>query len=176
MTTTLGKLILLVGPSGAGKSTHVKNYIYEMERQGGTKLWTKLGAYEVISSDEIRTTLCGWHGDQSKNKQVFKALHEIVKARICNGLLTVVDATNLNKKDRLSITKLFENDIEIEYHVIDRPLEEKLRDGGWRLNVDIRGRNLIEVHHEKFQQNLPDILTGDDDPRVRVIDLRKEQI
>lgn len=61
----------------------------------------------------------------------------------------------------------------VEYVVIDRPLTEKLRDAGWRASVQIKGKSLIETHHERFQSALRDILRGDGFPQVRVTDERR---
>lgn len=155
-----GKLTLLVGPSGAGKST----YIERSERPWETG--------RVISSDDLRRQLCGDFQDQSKNDQVFAALHAIVKARIEHGLDVVVDATNIRAKDRRALRELAPDNATIHYILINRPLEEKIRDGGWRNDVLIKGQTLIERHEEVFRMNLKDILKGDDDPRVFVTDLR----
>lgn len=159
-----GKLILLVGPSGAGKSTYCD------------KLVDVHGYYRssIISSDEIRSQICLDFQDQSKNKQVFETLHSIVKSRIEGGLTTIVDATNIKTADRKSILNLVPEDTYIEYYIIDRPLEEKLKTGGWRLKVENKGVGLIERHDRIFKSNLKDILAGDHDQRVRVIDMREE--
>lgn len=154
-----GKLVLLVGPSGAGKSTHA----YILGYTGDV----------LVSSDEIRKTLCGNFQDQTKNEQVFVALHAIVKSRIENGLLTVVDATNIRNADRKAFLNLVPKNTEIEYHVINRPVSEKLKTGGWRLSVENKGVGLIEKHEQTFQSNIKDIMAGDNDPRVIVKDYRK---
>lgn len=162
-----GKLVLLVGPSGAGKSTYAKNYTFDFH--GELLSWTP---NQIISSDDIREELCGDFQDQSKNEQVFVALHNIVKARIESGLLTVVDATNIRNSDRKSLLDLVPRNAEIEYHVIDRLLKEKLKTGGWRLNIKNKGINLIERHDQIFKSNIEAILAGDYDSRVSVIDKR----
>lgn len=154
-----GKLILMVGPSGAGKSTLAASLGYTDD--------------QIVSTDAIRQTLCGDFQDQSKNAQVFAALHAIVRARIESGLLTVVDATNLRTADRRSLRDLSPRDGVIEYFVIDRPLFEKQMTGGWRIDVQSKGVGLIERHHQIFQSNLKDIMAGDNDPRVTVRDYRK---
>lgn len=158
-----GKLILLVGPSGAGKSTYITTKIVRREFPNDC----------LVSSDLIRENICGDFQDQSKNEQVFTAMYRIVRARVESGLLTVVDATNLRNADRKALRDLGPLNTEIEYHVIDRPLKEKLRDGGWRLKVENKGIGLIERHDQIFNSNLKDILAGDGDPRVTVIDTRK---
>jgi predicted kinase len=154
-----GKLILLVGPSGAGKSSFAHRMGYTDD--------------QIVSSDAIRQTLCGDFQDQSKNEQVFNALQSIVKTRIESGLLTIVDATNIRNADRKAFLKIVPSNTKIEYFVIDRPLEEKLKTGGRRLEVKIKGSGLIERHDQIFRSNLKDILAGDDDPRVIVKDYRK---
>jgi hypothetical protein len=153
-----GHLTMMVGPSGAGKSHFIRN---------------TFGATVVVSSDGLRAEITGDRRDQSKNDQVFAALHAIVKARITNGLDTVVDATNLRSKDRRAIRDLVPQNTKISYIVIDRPLEEKLRDAGWRTEVRIPTKDggaigLIEKHHQSFQSAAKEILAGDHDPRVRV--------
>lgn len=153
-----GKLILLVGPSGAGKSTHAVKMGYTED--------------QIVSTDAIRQTLCGDFQDQSKNAQVFFALHNIVKARINSGLLTVVDATNLRAADRLSLRSLAPTNADIEYHVIDRPLEKKMETGNWRLKILNKGVCLVERHDQIFKSNLKYILDGDGDKRVTVKDYR----
>lgn len=161
-----GKLTILVGPSGAGKSTHVKTYAF----QDGIDIRSWRDS-EIISTDAIRVELCGNWEDQSKNQQVFFALHHLVKARVESGLNAVVDATNLRNADRRALRDLVSADTQIEYHIINRPLEEKLKTGGWRLKVD----GLIERHDQIFNSNLKDILSGDGDSRVKVLDFRKDK-
>lgn len=153
-----GKLVLLVGPSGAGKSTYINE---------------TCANDCVVSSDNLREILCGDFQDQSKNKQVFVALHSIVKARVENGIYTVVDATNIRAADRRAFLELVPADTEIEYIVINRPIKDKLETGGWRLEVENKGKGLIERHDQIFQSNLKEILNGDGDPRVIVKDYRK---
>lgn len=154
-----GHLILLVGPSGAGKSTHAQMLGYTDD--------------QIVSSDAIRQTLVGDFRDQSKNEQVFVALRAIVKTRIENGLRTVVDATNLRNADRRAFLEIAPANAEIHYHVINRPIKDKLATGGWRLEVENKGKGLIERHDQIFQSNLKEILNGDGDPRVIVKDYRK---
>ena len=153
-----GKLVLLVGPSCAGKST----YAFNAFPQG-----------EIVSSDELRGQICGDFTDQSCNEQMWTGLHKIVKARIEHGMDTVVDATNLRNRDRRAIIGLVPANCKIEYHVINRSMEDKQRDAGWRKNIKVKGETpLIEYHENIFKNNLKAILSGDGDKRVRVKDLR----
>lgn len=150
-------LTLLIGPSGAGKSTYAQRY-----PQG----W-------VLSSDYLRVEYTGSIERQDRNADVFTALHRIAKARMDSGLPVVIDATNLRRRDRLAIVSLAPAGAGVEYVVIDRPLHDKMRDAGWRAEVKIGDKSLVETHHERFRSSLKDILKGDDLPQVRVLDERE---
>jgi len=153
------KLTLMVGPSGAGKSTWLKNNsnIYPY--------------YRIISSDQIRAELCVDFRDQSKNDQVFEAVHALAKTRLKHGLETVIDATNIRRADRFACINLVPSYVHVEYIVIDRPMSEKRLDGGWRNALSF---DLLEKHQQTFNSNLKDILAGDNVPNVTVRDLRQK--
>lgn len=161
-----GLLTLMVGPSGAGKSHWLVNTETPYKDY-------KIRQSEVISSDQIRSYICGDFKDQTKNDDVFTALHAVVQTRIDNGLPTVVDATNIRNKDRKVLVDMAKGN-PVRYIVIDRPLEVKRAYGGWR--NEIEGFDLIGKHHATFQSNLKDILAGDGYPNVKVIDEREEAI
>jgi predicted kinase len=150
-----GKLTIMVGPSGAGKSTWLFKNAYSPKK--------------IISSDEIRQELTGNSLDQTRNPEVFEAINKIAKARLSSGLDTVIDATHIKRKDRIASVSLVPSFVPVEYVVIDRPLQEKNRDGGWRLSV---GFDLIGRHHNTFMQNIKDILRGDSFSNVSVRDCR----
>jgi len=152
---------MLIGPSGAGKSTYLKRM--------------QIPADHIISSDRFRLELCGDFKDQSKNTQVFDAVHALARTRLEHGLDVWIDATNIKARDRRKLRDLAPNDAVITYTVIDRPLDQKMRDGDWRNAVIFdNGKTLVEKHHETFQQNLKAILNGDGDKRVSVWDLRDQ--
>lgn len=154
-----GTLALMIGPSGAGKSTWLQSP--DAYNRG-------IRSQQIVSSDQIRAELCDDFKDQSKNAEVFKALHDIVKTRINHGLNTLVDATNLRRADRMSIIKAAQPD-RIIYYVINRSVEEKRATGGWRNELD---KDLIGKHEQTFQSQLKDILSGDGLDNVTVVDLR----
>jgi predicted kinase len=157
-----GLLTLMVGPSGAGKS-------YWLEIRNAVAFDLGVHPSHVVSSDQIRADLCGDLHDQTRNDEVFAALHAVVKTRIHHGLPTVVDATNLRRKDRLAVVDLAPPNARVRYIVIDRPEEEKRRDAGWRAELPI---DLIAKHAQTFRSQIAEILRGDDRPNVEVIDLR----
>lgn len=154
-----GLLTLMVGPSGAGKSYWI---------QGDCPRALGIHPSHVVSSDQIRADLCGDFRDQTKNDEVFTALHAVVKARISHGVPCTVDATNLRRKDRLAVVALAGGG-KVRYIVIDRSMAEKMRDAGWRAELPF---NLLEKHQNTFNSQVKDILAGDNQPNVEVIDLR----
>lgn len=161
------QLTLMVGPSGAGKS-------HWLDSHGKWGDWLQndydLPVYvdQVLSSDIFRRQLCGTVEDQSKNTEVFEALHAVAKTRLKHGLPTVIDATHLRRKDRMSAAQLVPATNPARYVVIDRPLEEKIATRGWR------SESLVRKHHQHMQSQIKDILAGDGLPNVTVYDLRKK--
>lgn len=162
-----GLLTVMVGPSGAGKSTWLRS---------AAALFRGIETRHIISSDEIREDLCGDFRSQERNDEVFAALHAIVKTRVSRGLPTVVDATNLRRKDRMAVAELSPVGGKVRYVVIDRPMDEKRRDAGWRAEVkdkDGQPFDLIAKHAQTFASQMKDILAGDGLPNVEVVDLRR---
>jgi len=154
-----GLLTLMIGPSGAGKSTWL------MHSDNTARF--SIDQTHVVSSDQIRADLCGDFKDQSKNAQVFAALHAVVKTRVECGLPTVVDATNIRDADRKAIVALTKG--RVRYIVLNRSMEDKRASGGWRNEL---GFDLLDKHEQTFRSNLKAILAGDNDPKVTVFDLR----
>lgn len=146
-------LTLMVGPSGGGKSTWVA---------------ANVPASHVLSSDQLRHDLCGDFRCQDRNDDVFAALHALARTRLKHGLPVCVDATNLRRKDRMTAAALAGGRAEVRYVVCNRPMAEKVRDGGWRNEVP----GLLEKHQQTFRSQEKDILKGDGLPNVVVIDTR----
>ncbi len=149
-----GLLTLMVGPSGAGKTEWLRSCFAQ-----------DYGVMpsQVISSDATREELCGDFRDQSRNDDVFEAVHALAKARLLHGLPATIDATHIRRKDRLAAVGVA-NGGPVHYLVINRPLERKLEHAGWRRDVP----GLIERHDHTFRSQLDDILRGDDQSNVRV--------
>lgn len=156
-----GLLTLMVGPSGAGKTT----WLHGEEAEGDYGIHPS----HIVSSDQFRRDLLGDFRDQTKNDDVFAAVHAVAKVRLAHGLPTVIDATNLRRKDRLEAVKLARGG-PVRYIVIDRPIEEKKRDAGWRAELPI---DLFAKHEQTFRSQIKDILAGDKQPNVEVVDLRR---
>lgn len=151
-------LTIMVGPSCGGKSTWATTY----------------GAPdEIVSSDRLRRIYCGDVADQSRNNDVFTALHRLTKARLDCGLPVIIDATNLRRRDRLACVALAPSGTMVHYVVCNRSMADKVRDSGWRAGVMIGNKTLLEVHEQRFQSQLKDILGGDGLPNVTVVDARR---
>ena len=146
-------LTIMVGPSGGGKSSWVA-----VQRR----------PEEVISSDALRLAYTGSEADQSRNDDVFYALHRLAKARLECGLPVTIDATNLRRKDRLACVALAPPGAGVRYVVCNRPLEDKRATTGRRAGVMIGDKTLIDAHEQRFQSQLKDILAGDGLPSVSV--------
>jgi len=78
-------LVLLIGAAGSGKSTFAKQHFPD-------------GA--IVSSDRFRGLLAGDEADQRVTDAAFELLHQAIGSRLEAGLLTVVDATNLDLLSR----------------------------------------------------------------------------
>lgn len=153
-------LHVLVGPSGAGKSTYIKeNY----------------SPNDVISSDEIRTQLFGsfdGHGVHSPENLAltWSYIHGLIKNRLQHGLFTVVDATNIRRRDRLTVLENMPEGYLARYVVIDRDYDEKMATRGWR------PEELVHKHHQAFKSSIKDVLNADGLGNVVVEDLRPKNI
>jgi len=100
-------LVVLVGVSGSGKSTFAR---------------THFKPTEVVSSDFCRGLVADDENDQSATPDAFDVLHYIVGTRLRRGLLTVVDATNVQQQARASLVKLARShDVLVDAIVVDVP-------------------------------------------------------
>ncbi len=91
-------LVVLVGASGCGKSTFAR---------------THFKAFETLSSDFCRGLVSNDENDQSATTAAFEVLHFIAGKRLERGLLTVVDATNVQPEARKPLVELARR-----YHVL----------------------------------------------------------
>lgn len=91
-------LVLLVGPSGSGKSTFAHKYFEK---------------YEIVSSDICRGIISNDENSQTATGDAFELLNYIIAKRLKNGLLTVVDATNVQTESRKKLVSLAR-----EYHAL----------------------------------------------------------
>ncbi|MGY2703211.1 polynucleotide kinase-phosphatase [Nocardioides sp. HB32] len=100
-------LVLLVGVSGSGKSTFAARHFRPTQ---------------VISSDFCRGLVADDENDQDATPDAFDVLHYIVGTRLRRGLLTVVDATNVQRNARAALVRLAkDHDVLVDAIVLDVP-------------------------------------------------------
>ncbi len=83
-------LVVLVGAAGAGKSSFAARHF---------------AGDEVLSSDGLRAAIAGDERDQRATSAAFAALHRAVTRRAVAGQLSVVDATNVERKARRALLR-----------------------------------------------------------------------
>jgi protein phosphatase len=91
-------LVTLIGVSGSGKSSFARRHFKPTE---------------VISSDFCRGLVADDENDQTASKEAFEVLHYIARKRLERGLLTVVDATNVEPENRRHLIQMAR-----EYHAL----------------------------------------------------------
>src|SRR2546421_10282294 len=84
-------LVALVGPSGCGKSTFARAHFKPTE---------------IISSDFCRGLVSNDENSQDATNDAFDVLKFIVGKRLERGLLTVIDATNVQPESRKPLVAL----------------------------------------------------------------------
>ena len=84
-------VVALIGVSGSGKSTFGK---------------THFKPTEVLSSDYFRALISDDENNQQVTAQAFDTLYYVANKRLELGLLTVIDATNVQKEARAAVLKL----------------------------------------------------------------------
>ncbi len=100
-------LVLLVGVSGSGKSHFARRHFKPSQ---------------VVSSDGCRAAVSDDENDQSATGDAFELLHHIVRLRLRRGLLTVVDATNVQPRSRQALIEIAkEHDVLSMAIVLDVP-------------------------------------------------------
>ena len=135
-------LVLLVGASGSGKSTFARKHF---------------APYEVISSDECRGIVSNDPNDQASTNEAFELLHYIVGMRLKRGLLTVVDATNVQSESRAALQRLAK-----EYHaltvaiVLDMPQVLCEERNASRPDRDL-GPHVLRSHVQQLRKSLRSI-------------------
>lgn len=84
-------LVVLIGSSGSGKSTFAREHF---------------GPFEVLSSDYFRGLVSNDENDQAATGAAFEALRFVASQRLRAGLLTVIDATNVQPEARRGFVQL----------------------------------------------------------------------
>ena len=118
-------LVALVGASGSGKTTLARTLF----RPG-----------EVLSSDAFRQLVANDENAQDATDDAFDALYHVARKRLARGLLTVIDATNVQVDARRAIVELAR-----EFDVLPVALV-----------LDLPEDVLIARHHARTDRTFPD--------------------
>ena len=132
-------LVVLVGVSGSGKSTFARAHFKPTE---------------VVSSDFCRGLVADDENDQSATPDAFDVLHYIVGTRLRRGLLTVVDATNVQQAARASLVKLAKShDVLVDAIVLDVPESVAVERNTQRPDRDFGG-HVVSRQHRDLKRSL----------------------
>jgi polynucleotide kinase-phosphatase len=161
-------LVVLIGVSGSGKSTFASRHFRPTQ---------------VVSSDYCRGVVSDDENDQSASADAFALLHTILDIRLRRGLLTVVDATNVQGRAREQLVRVAKaNDVLCTAVVLDVPealavernRERPDRDFGdhviRRQRRDLR-QSLKRLNREGFRR--VHVLRGPEEIDAAVIELEK---
>ena len=132
-------LIVLMGASSAGKSSFARHHFK---------------ATQIVSSDGCRGLVSDDENSQEASGDAFDLLHYLVEKRLKRGLLTVVDATNLQAESRKRLL-----DISRKYHfasvVVALDIAEKVLLERHRKRTDREfSDRVIQNHHRDFRNSL----------------------
>jgi protein phosphatase len=132
-------LVVLVGASGSGKSTFARAHFRPTE---------------IVSSDMCRGLVADDENDQSATPDAFELLHFIVGKRLAAGRLTVVDATNVQPRDRAQLVALArEHDVLPAAVVLDLPERLCLERAAARADRDF-GPHVVRRQHDQLRRGL----------------------
>ena len=152
-------LVLMVGPAAAGKTTLAND---------------AFPSHEIVSLDAIRAELTGDFRRQDYNHIVLEQARSRAAAKLALGERAVIDAANLLPRERLEFGRLAAaHGVPLYYLVVNRPLEHKRADAGWRNAVHAKGgKTLVEHQDAVFAAGESEIRRGDG--LATVVDTRRE--
>lgn len=134
-------MILLVGASGSGKSTFATRHF---------------GKGSIVSSDECRELVCGDMTRQDVNVEAFRLRDWIVDTRLAAGVLTVIDSTNLRRKDREALRTLAKKHHRPVMEIaLSAPLEILKRNNATRSRHV--PEHIIDRHHQSMLSYLAEL-------------------
>ncbi|MBB5630413.1 polynucleotide kinase-phosphatase [Sphaerisporangium krabiense] len=135
-------LVVLVGVSGSGKSTFARRHFLPTQ---------------VVSSDFCRGLVADDENDQAATPDAFDVLNYIVATRLRRGLLTVVDATNVQWEARKKLVELARShDVLADAIVLDVPEEVAVARNALRPERDF-GAHVVVRQRKDLRRSLPRI-------------------
>ena len=132
-------LVVLIGISGSGKSTFAGRHFKPTE---------------VVSSDFCRGLVSDDENDQSATPDAFDVLGYIVGTRLRRGLLTVVDATNVQRAARAGLIALARShDVLVDAVVLDVPAAQAIERNRLRPDRDF-GDHVVQRQYRDLRRGL----------------------
>jgi polynucleotide kinase-phosphatase len=132
-------LVVLIGASGAGKSTFAA---------------THFGPFETLSSDFFRGLVSNDENNQAVTPAAFEALRFVAGQRLDAGLLTVIDATNVQPDARRSLISLArEHDVLPVAIVLDVPQSVCVERNAARGDRTF-GTSVVKRQHDQLRRSL----------------------
>jgi protein phosphatase len=140
-------LILLIGPSGAGKSTFARRHFEPSE---------------IVSSDVCRGLVCDNEDSMEATRDAFQLVHMITRKRMSRQKLTVIDATNVERRARrplLQMARTFGADViglVFEFPESVYMERNRMREGRFvaedvvRMQIADLKRSIPELYSESF--------------------------
>lgn len=132
-------LVVLIGVSGSGKTTFAR---------------TQFGQYEVLSSDACRGMVSNNENYQAATAEAFDVLNYIAGKRLAAGLLTVVDATSVQRDARAKLIQLArDHDVLPVAIVLNVPKQVCLQRNAARPERDF-GDRVVHRQSEQLRRSL----------------------
>ncbi|ARC58198.1 Bis(5'-nucleosyl)-tetraphosphatase PrpE [asymmetrical] [Frondihabitans sp. 762G35] len=132
-------LVVLVGASGSGKSTFAARHF---------------SRFETLSSDFFRGLVSNDENDQAATAAAFEALRFVAAKRLDAGLLTVIDATNVQPDARRSFVALArEHDVLPVAVVLDVPMSVCVERNAGRSDRTF-GASVVKRQHDQLRRSL----------------------
>lgn len=147
----MNKLIMLIGLPASGKTSFTKTLQFSYKNDD----------IEIISSDAIRKELFGSEEEQKYNNKVFEEVYKRARFSIQHKKITVIDATNLNRKRRINFIKTMPK-CKVEAVVFAIPFEECCKRNAARERVV--PQSAMERMYRSFQP--PHYAEGFDDIQI----------
>ena len=132
-------VVALIGASGSGKTTFARRHFKPTE---------------VLSSDYFRALVSDDENNRHVAKEAFDALYYVAGKRLGLGLLTVIDATNVQKEARASVLRLAkEQNCHAVAIVMDMP-EELCKERNEKRSDRSFGGHVITRQKEQLRRSL----------------------
>ena len=132
-------LIALVGPSGCGKSTFARRHFKPTE---------------ILSSDFFRALVSDDENDQAASRDAFELLYAAAAKRLSRRLLTVIDATNLQRAARRQVLDLAKRFHYLSAAIVFNLPQEVCLDYDQRRPTRHVGPHVIRNHLNLLRQSL----------------------